>query len=359
MIRVGIVTINDIRPNYGNKLQNYASVRVFEKLGCNVNTLITQTQRNILHINIKRFLNKISGYRLSNYQLHWNKEVKFDCFDRRYLHRSFKLLKKQELTGFDFFAAGSDQVWNPLWYYGNIQDMFLLTFAEPKKKICMAPSFGIDTMPEEWRTYFSKYLNEFPILAVREVSGVNIIKELTGRTATVLIDPTMLLDRTDWHKISKKSRGREKDKKYILKYFLGKQNDKNIENIRKIAIDNKLEIYELMDINQPLIFEAGPCEFIDLIENAELICTDSFHACVFSVLFNKPFLVFDRDGTGAGMGSRISTLLSMLGLERKMPGMVSDKDIFEHDYSEAYVKLSHERDKANDFLKKSLGIQCY
>ena len=91
-----------------------------------------------------------------------------------------------------------------------------------------------------------------------------------------------------------------------------------------------------------------------MIANASLICTDSFHACVFSILFNKPFLVFERGETKANMNSRITTLLNKFNLEKRFPGRVKDNEIFNHNYEEAYRILKNERKKVEDFLRRSI-----
>lgn len=99
---------------------------------------------------------------------------------------------------------------------------------------------------------------------------------------------------------------------------------------------------------------AGPSEFLWLFDHADLILTDSFHACVFSFLFNKPFVVYDRNWNERNMNSRLETLLSKFSLERKYANSGIENDIWEHDYEEGYKQLEIEREKAIGFLKKAL-----
>lgn len=370
-MKIGIVTIYDLN-NYGNRLQNYAIIKYMQQQNIKAETLIIE-QYNI----VKLFKNIIRKVFKKKIYKHWNliqecnisnkqwdearirRYYAFYDFSYKYtniIHTHY--WEEFPLTianRYDFFVAGSDQIWNS--YIGQATSWEFLSFANSNKKLSWAASFGLDKIPEEKKKYYSKHLRSFKNISVREKSGAKIIKELIDKDAEVLIDPTLMLDADQWREIAKKSRGRKKNEKYILKYFLGKQVDENIDYIKTIAEKKGYEIYELMDKNQPLIYEAGPSEFIDLIDHAELICTDSFHACVFSILFDKPFLVFDRDGNGAGMGSRISTLLLTLGLERKMPGCVDEDNIFEHDYTNTYKRLETERKKALDFLKRSLRLE--
>ena len=359
-MRIGIVTIFDKRPNYGNKLQNYATLKVLTDMGNRVETLVSEPPRSDKYlIKLKIMIKKCLVGRLAKIPAEWGKAEAFWKFDKKYLRPSYRLLKGKSLDRYNYFCIGSDQVWNPTWYGGENsikKEAFLLTFAKPEQKICMAPSIGLDKLPEEWVSYFSEQWQTFPYLSVREKSGAKIIKELTGRDAQVIIDPTLMLGASDWRRIAKKSKARTLGKKYILSYFLGAQDEDNIGYIKSIADKHNFEVLELMDEDNIDLFSSGPSEFIDLVDNAELICTDSFHACVFSILFNKPFLVFDRNGKAKNIGSRISGLLTMLKLEDRLPGHVEETNIFKHDYVEAYKQLEIERKKSYSFLKMSLNI---
>lgn len=102
---------------------------------------------------------------------------------------------------------------------------------------------------------------------------------------------------------------------------------------------------------------SDPSEFIYLIANAKLVMTDSFHACVFSFLFNKPFLVYSREGSEGNMMSRMDTLLGKFDLKRKYVDSGLSNDIFECDYSNGYKQLVKERAKVEAFLHKSLHIE--
>lgn len=361
MKRIGIITIYDVIPNYGNKLQNYAAKAVLERFNYSVDTIITEPQKQISGIRLKLLLNSLSMYKLRGRiaQLTWKKEVVFNNFNKRYLNpcntATNGMVDSQQ---YDFFSLGSDQVWNPEWYstYPYKKDLFLLTFAKPEQMICMAPSFGVEELPTEWRAWFQEQLQRFPKIAVREEAGVHIVKELTGKNAEVIIDPTMMLSKNEWLQIAKKPKGLQSDNN-ILTYFIGGRSNSVDNQINKIAKENGLEVYNLLDFAQPEIFVSGPSEFVYLIANADLVMTDSFHACVFSILFEKPFMVFNRKGTNGSMNSRIDTLLKKFDLERKAEWAGLDNDLFEAEYSETYSLLELERKKALDFLRCSLGIE--
>ena len=355
-MKVGLITLVD-HDNYGNRLQCYASQYILEENDCEVTCFYIEKTVHLYFIYALTFLFTTIFRGFSVIKNKFQKLLKFKSFDKEYFNMSYSLVKRKlDFNDYDYFVVGSDQVWNPNWYRGIKAEAFLLAFAKREQKVCMAPSFGISELPEEWKLHFKKYLEDFRYLSVREKEGAKIIKELTGREAEVVIDPTLMLDAGEWRKIEKKSKARKDNKKYILKYFLGIQSQENIDYIKKIAHKKKYQILELMKPNQSDVFVSGPCEFIDLIDHAELICTDSYHACIFSILFNKPFLVFDRYSNKVQMNSRINTLLSTLDLERRLPGRVKDEDIFEHKYIHSYELLEKERDKAKNFLKKSMNI---
>ena len=215
----------------------------------------------------------------------------------------------------------------------------------------MSASFGVDAIGND--PEIVKCLNDFKALSVREESGAKIIKELTGREATVLVDPTMLLTQSEWRKIEKKPKGAADDG-FILTYFLSpkcKDAEKKLSEIRQGR-----PVYELLNPNDSVAGIAGPSEFLWLFDHADLILTDSFHACVFSFLFNKPFVVYDRNWNEGNMNSRLETLLRKFSLERKYSYSGLENDIWEHDYTEGYKQLEAEREKAIRFLKEALGV---
>ena len=191
-------------------------------------------------------------------------------------------------------------------------------------------------------------MNDFSALSVREEAGREIIKELTGKNATVIVDPTLLLSQEEWRKIERKPKGAEKG--YILTYFLSSMNEKAKKLLEKEK--GNYRIYNLLDKNDLIAGKAGPSEFLWLFDNADLILTDSFHASVFSFLFDKPFVVFDRNWSEGNMNSRLVTLLSKLGLERKYAESGMSNDIWEHDYAQSYKQLETEQKKGLELFEK-------
>ena len=201
---------------------------------------------------------------------------------------------------------------------------------------------------------FKKGLNNFGNISVREESGKKIIKDLINKDVEVLVDPTLLLTTNEWDKIARKPRQLKNNRKYILNYFLGDISNDRKKVIEDFASKNDCEIINIHDINNEY-YAIGPEEFVYLEKNAFLICTDSFHSVIFSILYKKPFIVFDRIETGTeGMETRIESLLNKFDLnDRKFSNKI-DNNILNCDYSNIEKVLSEEKNKSDDFLNKAL-----
>lgn len=360
MKRIGIITICDYN-NYGNRLQNFAVQEIINKFP----NYYAETIKNKEILNNKtgltefflRFSKYIFDLIISRIKKNIFKNNNFKKFNGKIIYSKnlFNWFYVKRMNKYDFFIVGSDQVWNP--NLGRLKDLDLLIFAEERKKIAFSASFGINELKDEKKEKICKKINDFKYISVREDIGREIIQELTGRKdVEVLVDPTMLLTSDEWDKISKKP-NELKANKYIFNYFLGDLSKERKEEIERIAKDNNCEIINLLDKNDPL-YVSGPSEFLYLEKHAFLICTDSFHSSVFAILYNRPFIVFDREQKGVeNMNSRIDTLINKFKLEnRRFTGRIT-KENLEHDYTEAYKILEEERKKSDEFLRKALDIK--
>lgn len=265
----------------------------------------------------------------------------------------------------DYYVCGSDQIWNPFFKSGrNDLGYFLKFVPKGKRKIAYAPSFGCDDLPEKAKRNLKDLLKDFYSISVREKSGVEIVKRYAGREAKWVLDPTMLMTPKYWKSVSRMPEGVQKP--YILCYrFADSEKTKSM-------IDESASILKLPVISLPLsevslkddyhfVFDAGPKEFIGLIENASLVCTDSFHATVFSVLMKTPVCVFLRESfkSGASMNARIYSFLDMLSLQNQLVSPEDTKDkilkCLEVDYTEAHEKLTILRNESESYLKNALN----
>lgn len=381
-LKIGIITIND-NNNYGNRLQNYATQEVLRSLGGEVETVVNipisinkqdgnKIKALFEKIRKKSFTElfvavacKVKNILLSKY----NKKIidkrfkAFKQFTKDNIVETQFVISRDNIPGnladtYDYFISGSDQVWNPQFRMCSPVDF--LTFAPESKRVAYAASFGISSIPIECIDDYKKWLSEMEYLSVREESGADIIKELTGRNAIVLVDPTMMLSKDKWLSISKPAKGKP-DKEYLLTYFLGGISKESIKLINQIASENQLEIVRLASIKDKNRFVAGPSEFIDFINSAKIVLTDSFHGIVFSILFEKPFIIFDRVHDGPSMHSRIETIIAKFHLQSRRCCNINemDKDKYINmDYSKITPVLEFERDKALKYLKGALFVKC-
>ena len=358
MKKIALYTIQSI--NYGNRLQNYASQEIIKSLGYDVMTLRNSPKESEVKLQlelrpylyvIKPILPLISyvktyifGFfninKSNNYRL-FNKKIKF-ASEYIGVEGYSNNLKK-----YDAVIAGSDQIWNTEFSFVSRNSFF--PFEHPCK-ISFSSSFGTENIPSDIE--IAKSLKKFKRISVREDAGAKIINNLIGENVEVLVDPTMLLTIEEWKKVSKKPRGFN-NKLYVLTYFLSPKSEKALEQLNKLKKEG-LQVYELFDNNNIVTRCAGPSEFLYLIENAAIILTDSFHACVFSFLYNKPFIIYDRNKKGSTMNSRINTLLKKFKIERKYENSGLENDIWEHDYAEGYEILKKEKEKSINFLKRAL-----
>ena len=171
----------------------------------------------------------------------------------------------------------------------------------------------------------------------------------------------MLLSKKEWEKIEQKPiwvSDETEHNGYILLYFLSPMADAARQAVQRLAKEKGLAVIELMDEAQLDAYCADPAEFLWLISHASLVYTDSFHGTVFSILNERPFVVCDRM-TKQNMNSRIETLLGLFHFEDRF-GTDSNgyavAEPFEMDYSGIEDILSKERDRADRFMRKALGI---
>lgn len=356
MKKAAIVTIID-NDNYGNRLQNYAVQKIIESLGYEAETLkndITINTKKKFIIRLAKFVLNRFKFKKSERNKYFYEFNKFIKFSHNYVTPFSKIMNK-----YDYFIVGSDQVWNP--YFGRMRDVDMLCFARDNQKISFSASFGVSNLEEEFISLeLKKYLLSFKRISVREDSGKEIIEKITGRKdVKVLIDPTMLLEDKEWERVSKKPKQIKKIKtrRFILNYFLGELPNERKKEIERIAKENNCEIINILDPKDDF-FNSGPSEFLWLEKNAFLIFTDSYHSCVFAILFNRPFVVFNRIDKSKSMNSRIQTLLSTFNLKDRE---YKDKENIDNkltcDYSEAHKILKDERKKSKDFLKEAFNIE--
>ncbi len=280
------------------------------------------------------------------------------------VYKGFSNLQKGT-KNYDAVVVGSDQLWTP----AGIKSKFynLLFVPDQIKKVSFATSFGVAEIPSSQKGLTTYYLERIDNISVREIRGAEIVKELTGRDATVALDPTLLFTGSEWEDFFPVQQ--VIDAPYILAYFLGNNEEHRdaIDHLKK-ASGLKVVTIPFMDVfverdlsfGDERLFEIGPVEFLNLIRGAEYICTDSFHGSVFSILNHKQFITFNRTDSNdkQSRNSRIDSLFGLLGLEKRRyySGMKLKEALDEPiDYSVIDQRLAELRKETISFLDNSLN----
>lgn len=358
--------------NYGNVLQNYALQQMLLRYADSVDTLWTQPYNFMPEvwwnwrwkeyikwlINWKNFRTKIANGHIGREMA---RQAKIRDFSDRYIsyHRVTLDALSDRIKQYDYCVVGSDQVWNPR--FGNYHQFFL-EFAPEEKRLSYAASISTMDIPAEEHDFFVQGLKGMKALSVREQAGADLIEQLTGRKAEVHLDPTLLLTADEWRSVSRRPtwyHGGE----YLLTYFLGRRP----AQIDAIAEELGLTVVNLLDEAVYEHYVTGVDEFLWAIDHASLVYTDSFHGSVFSILFQTPFVVCDRYGTGKGdvsekMGSRLDTLLGYFGFEDRRTNQFKDYRIENPLQPPAWERcepvLAKERSRSAGYLRHVLGLDA-
>lgn len=258
---------------------------------------------------------------------------------------------------YDKFIVGSDQVWN---YTNNGGDTaYLLDFVDDdKKKISYASSFGMGYLSNHLENVYSEYLRKFNRLSTREIIGTEIIENITGRKAHLVLDPVFLVGVDEWEKIREKNAIHKK--KHIFFYtnrqsqiqdFLNTGYDKGDEYH---VLSTHLTPKEILNTRIKIRVSMSPGEFLDEISSADLVVTASFHCLALSIIFHKQFVAILTGDYGKD--ERITNLLRISGLEnRVLTSTTNTQDIDDViDYDEVDRRLKLYQNESREYLRRAL-----
>ena len=378
MKKTGILTLYYNNVNYGGLLQAFALPFVIQKhigipaeqirysqqntdtdlctskskkslsiyqLGINFFSALTSNKRSIRKESFLEFMNDIPHSR------------------NIYSHETIQ----QCNSNYEIFICGGDQIWNGE-MVGEHLDVYTLQFVnQGLKKIAYSPSVAISHMSKQVEDCLGKGLLGIDRISVREKRSLDILKRLSDKKIEVVVDPVLLLTKSEW---LEQSRPTKINGKYILCYLLGDSitQRKAVEIISKrlklrivtfphILVNNvrKCDLF-FGDIKD---YTSGPRQFLDLINNAEFVITDSFHACVFSMIFETPFIVFERNKPSekGNMNSRIYDFLEEYHLENQLVNVEKAMNLSripEVDYSFAHEHWFHRRNDSIEYLTRAL-----
>lgn len=343
--------------NLGNRLQLYAMQQILGKYGEveNVEWLSPKSNclaplKNDIKIGIKLFLSQFfTKYKRFKSFYKFNKSNIKTSKIRLHNNRTIKKLNEK----FDCFVTGSDQVWNPNLYFDDLY-ITMLGFTTQDKKVAISPSIASDDLSEPQKDVFKKYLKDFKYLSCREKQGAEILSQMFNKEVVDLLDPTLMLDKEDWLKVANKPKFHTDNEKFMVVYFLGELTESYKYVIRTISEQYNLKVVNLLDINNKY-FSCGPSEFIYLISHCSLVLTDSFHASVFSYIFDKPFKIFNRLDSIKSMNSRLVNLVQKLQLDPSVYFEFGQGVNIDFDCKYNKDVLKRERQIFNDYVEKVLG----
>lgn len=330
-MKLGLLTFHTAA-NYGAALQAYAFEKFLTDKGLDC-----------------EYINYVNASRAHEYSMSWHiydclkrgkltsaaaylagspfmtlRKIRFDKFYKRYLRQTDKVYhnsnEAEELNDqYDYFIVGSDQVWNPI--CNGDDAAFLLDFVKDgRKRISYSPSFGMKEVDVAHKDVFSENLKLFAHIGVRETVGQKIVQELTGRKATLCLDPVLLLTKKQWMEVMLK---KEKKERFIFSYT---NRDSQTAEFFKTGykLDGRKH-YVLSRYTRPQDFInpqtrikycMSPEEFLYVINNAELVVSASFHCIALSIILNRPFVAFITGDEGKD--ERILNLVRTLGLESRV-----------------------------------------
>lgn len=380
------VCLNYTQKNYGSKLQALATVKALESFGLDYEIIrySKKTLRFILKYLLRIcnvvFLNDRYDQIQKKIAFLRHPEVKekvalrnafFEAFDKLFqehvseIYSSYEELKKQCTQHYKQVLTCSDQLWSPSALGSGFYN--LMFAPENMPKVSWASSFGVSNIPWYQKKRTRAYLNRIQNISVRENRGAQIVKELTGKSVPVLMDPVFAFDKDGWKTlIPEKSAEWEN---YIFCYFLG-DNPQHRSAVLEFSKKTGMKIVTLRHLDRFVPedelfgdyapYDVGPERFLNILRNASFVCTDSFHGSAFSIIFEKEFIVFDRYSgmSSNSKNSRIDSLCENLELgDRRVRN--ADEIIRASrcsiDYAGVNRKLDIYRKQTMDYLNKVFG----
>lgn len=372
--RIGIITIVKVN-NYGAELQAYALQKKLNLMGYDAEIIDYLFYKNKAYIKEKMshpfypypFRKRIKEliepwYNQIRCLPFWKIKLKrdrvFDVFHQKntrfspICYTSYSQIYRNP-PEYDVYCVGSDQVWNP-GCFTNLSPYFVSFASKGKKRISYASSFGVKELPTSAREKYKELLMQMDTIGVREDVGVSIVDELTGRKAEKVADPTLLLTTEEWLGVARYEK--VPAEKYILLYVLkdsayikqtaleiGREKGLKVVRICKDAYKQDKKSDGIIDI-----LDAGPDDFLGLIDKAEIVLTNSFHGTVFSIVFKKDFYTILN--AKSDNNTRQISLLRDVGLKERIvfEGEFVEKNKI--DYYECSCNLNSLIEKSEMYL---------
>lgn len=356
--------------NYGSVLQAYALLKTLNKMGYDAFAIDyykdeVKSMYQIIKPNTSKYNFIMNCYSHLHYKQLLMKQKRYADFRNRYIERTpIQYTEHRQLLvnppAAECYICGSDQVWNT--QISDFDNSYLLDFVQSGRKISYAASGITKNTPDSGVDMIISALKNFDAVSVREEIGKERINKRLGDTAIRVLDPVLLLTSEEWRDVLADYSYDDipQKKPYMFCYFAGgvsKDFEKyTVRLAKKMGIKRILIMPEWRNVfrSGEKYYQAGPMEFLKLLNSAEIVCTDSFHGTALSVLLNKLFVV--------GMHipfseNRITTLLNSCGLaDREIDPAMDEPDnmIKQIDFSKCNSILRAERERSINWLKSAI-----
>lgn len=391
-MKVGISSQYYLSNNYGGNLQSYASFKAIEKCGYTAEQLsfpiltkrLTPLEEKKDVFGLRQFIKdkeiaiKVFVYNMlilnrhcKVYKMSKQRKKAVSIFNENRIPHSKTVYAEdnivQSVKEYDCFVTGSDLVWNPNLY----SPIFTLEFVPDNiPKFSYAPSMGVTSLTEYEQEIYRDFLKGYQAVSVRESNAVPILENLSPVPVEWVLDPTLLLEQEDWNEICTEQMVKEP---YVFCYFLGSnpisrhlaEEYAKKHGLKLVTIPYLLGKYRGCDykFGDIQLSEVSPADFISLIRYADCVFTDSFHACVFSFLYQREFYAFRRDQwEKPGLGTRIISFLEMLECASRYCE-TDDQETMEYiesqsviDYNSPFPAFERMKEKSWDYLKRNLKL---
>ena len=388
MKKVGIVSCY-FKNNYGSMLQAYATKKILDNNKIPNETINIDSNIDFKKGKRKYYISQIFNFsfiksKFGMIKLKLDKKIVKDLGknisirDKKYKEfrkefnlskacPDYKSLNEMAKEKYSDVIVGSDQLWLPV---NVVANYYTLNWVPDNvNKISYATSFGISKVPDKYAELYKKFLKRINHLSVREESGKKILDNYSIKSKLVC-DPTILLTKEEWKDVATKDRFIRD--KYILCYFLGSniEHRKFAEKLREktgykiVSLNHADEYVKYSDEFADIIpYDVGPKEWLNLIKNAEYVCTDSFHGTVFSLIFNKIFFDFRRYNpkNKNNTNSRLDSLLNIAGVssERILTGLEDIDKVLKYkiDYKKVNTNVNKFREESKKWLLESISYK--
>jgi len=350
-LKIGILTFHNT-VNYGASLQAFALAQVVRRLGHEVEIIDYLQPKAAVYYAKETLKSRTPLRNLGKYR-------KFQSFKRDHLPltklSTYSNTRISALTrDLDCVIAGSDQIWHAHGFRGFSPEYFLSFVRDPIRRVAYAPSFGGTTDVSKYRDEMTRLLSRFDSLSARDTNTAQLIRQLTGKDAEIVLDPTFL---GSFDSLAKSPPFPICERGYLLVY--AQLQPRQIDSVRGlskrldvpiVAVGAAARYADISDVS------VGPEEWLGYFRHARFVCTTYYHGLIFSILARKPFLLFST----STRATKTLDLTQRLGLDDRVVSSDSSSGSLPNylddlDYSPLESGIELQTGRSLAFLERALS----